>query len=53
MNAVRRPLWRLRLKHWARAHGPATARGAVEMFLTAVLLLWVGGVCYVIYCLGG
>lgn len=48
--AIRRPIWRLRLRHWWRHEGPAHRYAAWNLFLT---VLGVAGLCTFLFLLFG
>lgn len=48
----RRPAWRVRLRHFTRAHGPAIAAAAVDYFWLSVVLAGTGALCFLTLGLG-
>lgn len=50
--AVRRPRWRVRLRHWIRHEGPAHYAAARDTLLTILVLAGTGVVCFFLLGLG-
>lgn len=50
--AVRRPLWRLRARHWLRRNGASLLSAAVETALTLLVLAGTGVACFLLLGLG-
>lgn len=50
--AVRRPLWRLRARHWLRRNGAALLSAAVEAALTLLVVAVTGLACFLLLGLG-